>query len=230
MGRIDEPDGEFLSRDAVQNFVQNPKNPALLENHDNDYLHYQDDWYILDYNNNEKEGEPFVVVYYRGSNDAWDGYGGCVVYTRASAFPQSIHDRVATAVSKVNNWDFEKDFTITDNTCMDLDSKEVLSMREKFLGKVAIQSEKQLLQQSVKLRNNASNVIKKEEKVIEKVVREEEKIIENALREEEKIIERALKKEEKAVEKAINKLIKITNEFEKEILEEAKGLMSAKNR
>ena len=25
----------------------------------------------------------YVVVYYRGSNDAWDGYGGAVIYTRA---------------------------------------------------------------------------------------------------------------------------------------------------
>ena len=24
-----------------------------------------------------------MVVYYRGSNDAWDGYGGAVIYTRA---------------------------------------------------------------------------------------------------------------------------------------------------
>ena len=36
--RIEEPDGEFFTRDAVQEFYQDPKNPAHLINHDNDYL------------------------------------------------------------------------------------------------------------------------------------------------------------------------------------------------
>ena len=30
----------------------------------------------------------YVVVYYRGSNDAWDGYGGAVIYTRAKPKPR----------------------------------------------------------------------------------------------------------------------------------------------
>lgn len=33
--------------------------------------------YILDAEPNE-----FVLVYYKGSNDAWDGYGGAFLYTR----------------------------------------------------------------------------------------------------------------------------------------------------
>ena len=32
--------------------------------------------------------DSYVVVYYKGSNDAWDGYGGAVVYTRARTLPQ----------------------------------------------------------------------------------------------------------------------------------------------
>ena len=51
--------------------------PALLLNHDNDFLHYQDDWYIIAYKPNE-----YAFVYYKGNNDAWKGYGGAVVYTR----------------------------------------------------------------------------------------------------------------------------------------------------
>lgn len=41
------------------------------------FLH-QDDWYILD-----AEKDSHVLVVYRGSNDAWDGYGGGTLYTKA---------------------------------------------------------------------------------------------------------------------------------------------------
>ena len=78
-----EPDGELFTRDAVQQFVADPKEPAHLINHDNEYLHYKDDWYIIDfeYDNNKDGIPPFAFVYYRGSNDAWDGYGrSCFVY------------------------------------------------------------------------------------------------------------------------------------------------------
>lgn len=46
--------------------MQDPENPGILYNHDNEYLHYQDDWYIVDY-----EPEQFICIYYRGRNDAW---------------------------------------------------------------------------------------------------------------------------------------------------------------
>jgi len=39
-------------------------------------LCYQDDWYII---SSSMTGDPetdHVFIYYRGSNDAWDGYGG----------------------------------------------------------------------------------------------------------------------------------------------------------
>ena len=76
---IVEPDGELFTRDAVQQFVADPKEPAHLINHDNEYLHYKDDWYIIDaeYDDNKDGIPPFAFVYYRGSNDAWDGYGMC---------------------------------------------------------------------------------------------------------------------------------------------------------
>ena len=45
--RIEEPDGEFFTRDALQRFVQDPKQPGHLINHDNEYLHYEDDWWII---------------------------------------------------------------------------------------------------------------------------------------------------------------------------------------
>lgn len=43
--RIKTPDGGFFTRSAVQRFVQDPSQPGILYNHDNEYLHYEDDWY-----------------------------------------------------------------------------------------------------------------------------------------------------------------------------------------
>lgn len=42
--RIRTPDGGFFTRSTMQRFVQDPKQPGILYNHDNEYLHYQDDW------------------------------------------------------------------------------------------------------------------------------------------------------------------------------------------
>ena len=57
-----------------------------------------------------------MLVYYRGSNDAWDGYGGAFVYTKSSTFPEELRPRLREAARKVG-YEFDKDFTITDNTC-----------------------------------------------------------------------------------------------------------------
>ena len=71
--RIQEPDGEFFTRDALQEFVQDPAQPGHLVNDNNEYLHYSDQWWIIDYeyDNNPNGVPPFAFVYYRGSNDAW---------------------------------------------------------------------------------------------------------------------------------------------------------------
>lgn len=42
--RIKTPDSGFFTRSTVQKFVQDPNQPAVFYNHDNEYLHYQDDW------------------------------------------------------------------------------------------------------------------------------------------------------------------------------------------
>lgn len=44
--RIRTPDGGFFTRSAVQKFVQDPTQPGILYNHDNEFLHYEDDWYL----------------------------------------------------------------------------------------------------------------------------------------------------------------------------------------
>jgi len=159
--RIEEPDGEFFSRDAVQRFVQDPQQPGHLINHDNEYLHYQDDWWIIDYaDDDNKEGvPPFAFVYYRGENDAWIGYGGVVVYTRDAKLPPELIPRLKEAAKKVN-FDWDKDFSLTDNTCKTITDDEVTLLREKFAGKVALQTEQQLQAQAVKVRGNAANGLK----------------------------------------------------------------------
>jgi len=159
--RIEEPDGEFFTRDAIQEFVQDPKQPGHLVNHDNEYLHYKDDWYIIDYeyDDNPSGLPPFAFVYYRGSNDAWDGYGGVVIYTREAKLPDSLRPRLREAAKKIG-YDFDKDFADTDNSCQVMDKGEQIMLKEKFAGKVLLQTEKAAQAQATKFRGNAFNSIK----------------------------------------------------------------------
>ena len=53
------------------------ENPAILYNGNNEYLHYEDTWYILD-----SKPDEYVVIFYIGNNDAWKGYGGATIYSR----------------------------------------------------------------------------------------------------------------------------------------------------
>lgn len=112
--RIKTPDTGFFTRSAVQSFVQDPKYPGILYNHDNEFLNYQDDWYILSAKV-ENQPDDYIFVYYRGRNDAWDGYGGAVVYTRSAVLPESIIPQLEMAAKNVGR-DFSK-FIRTDNTC-----------------------------------------------------------------------------------------------------------------
>jgi len=106
----------FVTRYTVQEFVQDSKVPGILYNHDNEFLHYQDDWYILG-----ARDEAYVVVYYRGSNDAWDGYGGAVVYSREPRLPRKYYKEVDESLGKVG-LKF-KDFELTDNSCKAAETK-----------------------------------------------------------------------------------------------------------
>ncbi|XP_021898206.1 violaxanthin de-epoxidase, chloroplastic [Carica papaya] len=112
--RIRMPDSGFFTRSTMQKFVQDPNQPGILYNHDNEYLHYQDDWYILS-SKVENKDDDYIFVYYRGRNDAWDGYGGAVVYTRSRVLPESIVPELERAAKSVGR-DFNK-FIRTDNTC-----------------------------------------------------------------------------------------------------------------
>jgi violaxanthin de-epoxidase len=65
-------------QNALQAFAQD--RTARTLNHDNEYLHYEDDWWIITNNdNNDKKVPPFASSRgYRGSNDDADGYWGVV--------------------------------------------------------------------------------------------------------------------------------------------------------
>mmetsp|Transcript_16331 Transcript_16331/g.23147 ORF Transcript_16331/g.23147 Transcript_16331/m.23147 type:complete len:477 (-) Transcript_16331:86-1516(-) len=228
--RIEEPDGEFFTRDAIQEFYQDPKQPAHLINHDNDYLHYQDDWYIIDYaEDDNKEGvPPFAFVYYRGENDAWVGYGGVVVYTRDSKLPESLLPRLREAAKKVN-FDFDKDFELTDNTCKTMEKGEEIVLREKFAGKMAIQTEKQLQQQAVLARTAASNAVSTEINVAEKAIVDFEKeIAKDVLSVEKEIVKDVVNLEKEVVKDVVNiekEVVKDVVKIEKAIEAEEKEIV-----
>nr|CAB3484269.1 unnamed protein product [Digitaria exilis] len=112
--RIRTPDSGFFTRSTVQRFVQDPSQPGILYNHDNEFLHYQDDWYIIS-SKVENKDDDYIFVYYRGRNDAWDGYGGSVLYTRSKTVPESIIPELERAAKSVGR-DFST-FIRTDNTC-----------------------------------------------------------------------------------------------------------------
>merc|ERR1712166_1372093 len=109
--RIKDPVAQtsFVTRYTVQEFEMDKTRQGILYNH-------EDDWYVL-----AAKDQKYVVVYYRGNNDAWDGYGGAVVYTKEPAFPKEFIPEMREAVEKVGlKWD---DFVLTDNTCKARESK-----------------------------------------------------------------------------------------------------------
>lgn len=63
----------------------------------------------------ENKPDDYIFVYYRGRNDAWDGYGGSVIYTRSAVLPESIIPQLEKAAKNVGR-DFNT-FIRTDNTC-----------------------------------------------------------------------------------------------------------------
>jgi len=171
---------QFVTKYAIQTFYQDENQPGILYNHDNEFLHYQDDWYILAHRPNE-----YFVVYYRGSNDAWDGYGGAVVYSRDPIFPKKYEKEIAEAVAKVGvKW---SDFQLTDNSCRAAESRleeienDLIFVETKVAGNLQVVTrnigdEIQLLEKAAL---KEAEIIEKE---IEKDVIQAEKEVESGFR------------------------------------------------
>jgi len=217
--RITEPDGEYFTRDAIQQFIQDPKQPGHLVNHDNEYLHYQDDWYVIDYAaDDNKEGvPPFAFIYYVGANDAWVGYGGVVVYTRDSKLPPELIPRLREAAKKVN-FDYDKDFKETDNTCVEISDGERILMREKFAGKAVLRTEEQIQAAAVRARGNAVNSVKAQKMLVTGELEQAQ----NAFAELEKT---AVTFEEELVKDVVSPLVKIEKEIVKDVTEAEKKIV-----
>jgi hypothetical protein len=122
--RVKTPYGVELERSAVQDFVADKEHAGILYNHGNEFLHYQDDWYVVGY-----KKDAYVLVYYRGSNDAWDGYGGAVLYTREQALPDKYVPELREAAAKVPGLKWE-DFVRTDNSCKPIEALNDAALRE----------------------------------------------------------------------------------------------------
>ena len=206
--RIDEPDGEFFTKDTIQRFVQQEK-PGILFNGDNDYLHYQDTWYILDAQTQGKLEDQFVLVYYRGSNDAWDGYGGAFLYTRTPDASPSVKDRSRPAMAKIGR-DFDT-FIFPDNSCSpETRLSQKLLLREKYASRLFLTAEKELQEEATTLRKSAVSTfsadtqeISKATAKLEQQVADYEKTFADDLKKAEKIIEQ----DAQAIEQDIKKVL-----------------------
>ena len=45
--------------------------------------------------------DKYAVIYYKGNNDAWKGYGGVTVYTRAKSLPEEFIPEISKTMEKV---------------------------------------------------------------------------------------------------------------------------------
>ena len=185
----------FVTRYTVQEFQMDKTRQGILYNHDNEFLHYEDDWYIL-----AAKDQKYVVVYYRGNNDAWDGYGGAVVYTKAPAFPMEFVPEVREAVEKVGlKWE---DFVLTDNTCKPRESK--LEEFEQDLFFVEARA-------GATLQVQGDRIIKEVEKdvrILEKEVEKDVLAVEQEVEKDVKAIEKEVEKDVKAIEQEVEKDVK----------------------
>ncbi|CAL5194966.1 unnamed protein product [Lathyrus oleraceus] len=202
--RIPTPDGGFLTRSALQKFVQDPNNPGILYNHDNEYLNYQDDWYILS-SQTENKPDDYIFIYYRGRNDAWDGYGGAVVYTRSSVLPESIVPELEKVAKSVGR-DFSN-FIRTDNTC-----GPEPSIVERLEKKVE-EGEKTIVREVEELEEEVEKVGKTEMNLLQKlaegfkIFQEDEENFLRGLSKEEMEILNSLKLEADEVEKLFGRAL-----------------------
>jgi len=161
--RVPEPDGEFFDRSTVQRFKVDPERPGVLYNHGNEYLHYEDDWFILDHSDETEKDKGFILVYYRGRNDAWDGYGGAVLYTRGNGVPEGIVPRLRAAC-KAAGIDWDK-FAYNDNQCNVI--RDPVRLRRRYVEKSVNQATLSVETQLTQARKFVTETVVSDEKFAE---------------------------------------------------------------
>mmetsp|Transcript_25418 Transcript_25418/g.35424 ORF Transcript_25418/g.35424 Transcript_25418/m.35424 type:complete len:628 (-) Transcript_25418:317-2200(-) len=152
--RVSTPDGGYLQREVQQTFRQDKNEPALLINDGNEFLHYSDNWYIASAQFEDKDTD-HVFVYYRGTNDAWDGYGGAVLYTRTATVPKGLEATIKEACAKLPPGVQYSTLVKTNNQCEK--QAPLIERLEKTTEKV-IEEESKIL---------ASAIEKEEEQIFE---------------------------------------------------------------
>mmetsp|Transcript_7202 Transcript_7202/g.10969 ORF Transcript_7202/g.10969 Transcript_7202/m.10969 type:complete len:579 (-) Transcript_7202:154-1890(-) len=138
--RVATPDGGFITRQTTQTFRQDANQASLLINDGNDFLHYSDNWYIASAQLEGLETD-HVLVYYRGINDAWYGYGGAVLYTRQPTMPKALKPVIQEACTRLPASVAFSNLKATNNMC-EMESP-LIERLEKTTEKVATAIEKE---------------------------------------------------------------------------------------
>ncbi|KAH8049390.1 violaxanthin de-epoxidase [Aureococcus anophagefferens] len=224
--RIAEPDGEFFTKDTIQRFVEDEKQPGILYNHDNEYLHYQDDWYVLDYDGGkgDKDSKGVRPRLLPGRNDAWDGYGGAVLYTRTPYASKAVNERCAEACKKAGI-DFAA-FACPTTRAPPSPRQAAPAPRERV--KVLLVGEQALQEEATQVRRAAVSTIAKDAKGAEKAALKLEKLVEGFEAEAARDVLRVEAAIERDVVAAEKELVKDATNVEKELEKDVGGLFKKK--
>ena len=184
--RVNRQNGQFYERGDVQRFYEED-NKAIFLNRGNPEtkLHYQDDWIVPKDGFYVDEEKGVAFVYYRGTNDAWDGYGGAVVYATDPILRPEFIPRMKAAAEKVNV-DWNK-MVITNNSCKAPEEVKVTNIADldtlgddvKAVGKVVERDVENITEKLVG--RDAEKILEMDITKIEKALGAEIKTLENNL-------------------------------------------------
>ena len=199
--RVNRPNGQFYERSDVQTFYADDKTSSIMHNNGNEYLHYQDDWYVPGY----KDGE-YVFVYYRGTNDAWDGYGGAVVYSTSPALkPEYVPE--LTEIAKKVGVKFS-DFVVTDNSCKAQAPLKVTAVKDlDTLGDDVVAIEREVVKDEKAL----FSFVGKEGRLFAREVGKDSRLIAKEVGKDSRLIAKEVGKDARLLEKEIEKDLELVS-------------------
>ena len=94
-------------------FHQDSDTPGVLEAIDDSYLLQKDKWYILSADPNDH-----MIVYYTGSNKAWNSFSGGVVYSRTPIISSTALRKLKNVSKTIGNDIFSiENMCSTDTGC-----------------------------------------------------------------------------------------------------------------